>query len=71
MIAGLGRNAIHVSASTISIELSERLTAAHANAGQRFVAAPVFGRPEAAAAAKLFVVAGGAPDALDVCNSAF
>ena len=35
----------------------ERLAAAHAEAGQRFVAAPVFGRPEAAAAAKLFVVA--------------
>jgi 3-hydroxyisobutyrate dehydrogenase-like beta-hydroxyacid dehydrogenase len=71
VIAGLGRNAIHISASTISIALSERLTAAHAKAGQRFVAAPVFGRPEAAAAAKLFVVAGGLPDALDACTPIF
>ncbi len=71
VIAGLGRNAIHISAGTISIGLSEKLTAAHAQAGQRFVAAPVFGRPEAAAAAKLFVVAGGAPDALDACAPVF
>jgi 3-hydroxyisobutyrate dehydrogenase-like beta-hydroxyacid dehydrogenase len=71
VIASLGANAIHVSASTISIELAERLTTAHANSGQRFVAAPVFGRPEAAAAAKLFVVVAGAPEALDVCTPLF
>jgi 3-hydroxyisobutyrate dehydrogenase-like beta-hydroxyacid dehydrogenase len=71
VIASLGANAIHVSASTISIELAERLTTAHANSGQRFVAAPVFGRPEAAAAARLFVVVAGAPEALDVCMPLF
>jgi 3-hydroxyisobutyrate dehydrogenase-like beta-hydroxyacid dehydrogenase len=71
VIAGLGKNAVHISASTISIALSEKLTAAHAQAGQRFVAAPVFGRPDAAAAARLFVVAGGAPDALDACAPLF
>ena len=49
MLESLGKGAIHVSSSTISVSLSERLTAAHAAAGQRFVAAPVFGRPEAAA----------------------
>jgi 3-hydroxyisobutyrate dehydrogenase-like beta-hydroxyacid dehydrogenase len=57
-------HALHVSMSTIGVALSARLGEAHAQAGQRFVAAPVFGRPEAAAAAKLFVVAAGAPDAL-------
>jgi 3-hydroxyisobutyrate dehydrogenase-like beta-hydroxyacid dehydrogenase len=71
VIASLGANAIHVSASTISIALSERLTTTHANSGQRFVAAPVFGRPEAAAAAKLFVVVAGTPEALDVCKPLF
>ena len=71
MIASLGKNAIHISASTISIALSEKLAAAHAQTGQRFVAAPVFGRPDAAAAARLFVVAGGAPDALDACVPIF
>jgi 3-hydroxyisobutyrate dehydrogenase-like beta-hydroxyacid dehydrogenase len=59
ILASLGRGATHVSSSTISVPLSERMTAAHAEAGQQFVAAPVFGRPEAAKAAKLFVVAAG------------
>jgi len=71
VIGSLGKGAIHVSMSTISVALSERLTAAHANAGQRFVAAPVFGRPEMAAAAKLFIVAAGAPDAIDACLPLF
>ena len=68
---GLGKGAIHISMSTISVALSERLAAVHAKAGQRFVAAPVFGRPEAAAAAKLFIVAAGAPDAVDACLPLF
>jgi 3-hydroxyisobutyrate dehydrogenase-like beta-hydroxyacid dehydrogenase len=46
------------------VKLSEKLTEAHAKAGQRYVAAPVFGRPDAAAAAKLFVAAAGEAQAL-------
>src|SRR5213080_1539306 len=71
VIGSLGKGAIHVSMSTISVALSERLSAAHANAGQRFVAAPVFGRPEMAVAAKLFIVAAGAPDAVGACLPLF
>jgi 3-hydroxyisobutyrate dehydrogenase-like beta-hydroxyacid dehydrogenase len=62
--ASLPRGALHISCSTISVELSRALAAAHAAAGQAYVAAPVFGRPEAAAAAKLFIVAAGAADAM-------
>lgn len=51
--------AIHVSCSTISIALSEALAAAHREAGQGYLAVPVFGRPEAAAAGKLYLVAAG------------
>ena len=58
-LSALGKGAVHISMSTISVALSDRLAEAHRNAGQAFVAAPVFGRPEAAAAAKLFVVAAG------------
>jgi 3-hydroxyisobutyrate dehydrogenase-like beta-hydroxyacid dehydrogenase len=65
VVASLPAGAVHVSSSTISLALAERLTAAHADAGQRFVSAPVFGRPEAAAAAKLFVVAAGAAGDID------
>ena len=71
VLASLSERAIHASFSTISVALSQRLAAAHAMAGQRFVAAPVFGRPEAAAAAKLFVVAAGPPDAVEVCLPLF
>lgn len=71
VISSLGKGAIHVSMSTISVALAERLTAAHANAGQRFLAAPVFGRPEMAAEAKLFIVAAGTPDAVDACLPLF
>jgi len=62
---------LHVSLSTISITLAERLTAAHAEAGGSYVSAPVFGRPEAAAAAKLFVASAGPPEALATCAPVF
>jgi 3-hydroxyisobutyrate dehydrogenase-like beta-hydroxyacid dehydrogenase len=71
VIGSLGKGAVHVSMSTISVALSERLAAAHANAGQRFVAAPVFGRPEAAAAGKLFIVAAGASEVVHACRPLF
>jgi 3-hydroxyisobutyrate dehydrogenase-like beta-hydroxyacid dehydrogenase len=51
--------ATHVSHSTISVALSERLTAEHARRGQRFVAAPVFGRPSVAADGRLWIVVAG------------
>jgi 3-hydroxyisobutyrate dehydrogenase-like beta-hydroxyacid dehydrogenase len=64
IVRHLPKGAVHVSSSTISVQLAQRLAAAHASAGQRFVAAPVFGRPDAAAAGKLFVVAAGEPQAI-------
>ncbi|TLY98741.1 MAG: NAD(P)-dependent oxidoreductase, partial [Gammaproteobacteria bacterium] len=71
IIGSLPRGAIHVSMSTISVALARELTKAHAGAGQRFIAAPVFGRPEAAAAAKLFIVAAGEPAAVETCLPLF
>ncbi len=71
IVASLPRGAVHVSISTISVALSTRLAEAHARAGSFYVAAPVFGRPEAAAAAKLFVVAAGPAAALARCQPFF
>jgi 3-hydroxyisobutyrate dehydrogenase-like beta-hydroxyacid dehydrogenase len=71
IIAHLRRGAIHLSMSTISVALSKRLAVAHAQAGQRYVAAPVFGRPDMAAAAKLFIVAAGDPAAVEACKPLF
>ncbi|MGH9592144.1 MAG: NAD(P)-binding domain-containing protein, partial [Bryobacteraceae bacterium] len=61
ILKALPQGGIHISVSTISVALSKRLAAAHASAKQSYVAAPVFGRPEAAVERKLFVVAAGAP----------
>jgi 3-hydroxyisobutyrate dehydrogenase-like beta-hydroxyacid dehydrogenase len=71
ILASLGEGAVHVSCSTISVALATRLSAAHAEAGQRFVAAPVFGRPEAAEAAKLFVIAAAEPAVLETVSPVF
>lgn len=71
IVASLRPGAIHVSCSTISVALSEKLTGAHKERGQHFVSAPVFGRPEAAAAAKLFVVAAGPYQAVEKCQPLF
>jgi 3-hydroxyisobutyrate dehydrogenase-like beta-hydroxyacid dehydrogenase len=57
--------------STISFALAERLATAHRHARQRFVSAPVFGRPEAAAAAELFIIAGGEAEAVSTCQPLF
>jgi 3-hydroxyisobutyrate dehydrogenase-like beta-hydroxyacid dehydrogenase len=67
LIAGLEPNALHVSMSTISVAAADAVARRHAGRGQRFISAPVFGRPEAAAAAKLFVVAGG--DAAEIARA--
>ena len=71
LIASLAKGAIHVSMSTISVALSGRLARAHAQAGQRYIAAPVFGRPDMAAAAKLFIVAAGDPATVAACKPLF
>lgn len=63
----LAGGAVHVSMSTISVAMSRRLLAAHRERQQHYVTAPVFGRPDAAAAAKLFIVAAGAPGPVDRC----
>ena len=59
LLAGLRSAALHVSLSTIAVATADRIAATHRARGQRFLCAPVFGRPTAAAAAKLFVAAAG------------
>jgi 3-hydroxyisobutyrate dehydrogenase-like beta-hydroxyacid dehydrogenase len=55
---------LHISLATISVALSERLTAEHNRRGQSFVAAPVFGRPNVAAEGRLWIVAAGEASAV-------
>jgi len=71
VIDALARSAVHVSMSTVSVALSRRLNEAHAARGQSYVAAPVFGRPEAAAGAKLWVIAAGGSEVIERCRPIF
>ncbi|MFN7997463.1 MAG: NAD(P)-dependent oxidoreductase [Bryobacteraceae bacterium] len=61
----LPQGATHISMSTISVALSQKLAGLHEERRQGYLAAPVFGRPEAAAAANLWVVAAGPADLMD------
>lgn len=71
LMPGLSPGAVHVSMSTISPALSRRLAAEHETRGQAYLAAPVFGRPEAAEAAKLWILAAGPADAIEGCRPLF
>jgi len=70
-LSGMDKDCTRVEASTISVALSQELESAHAKAQRRFVAAPVFGRPDAAAQRQLWIVAGGPSDALERCAPLF
>ena len=65
------RGLIHVSMATISVALAEELAHAHALRGLHYVAAPVLGRPDVAAAGKLTIVAGGPAEAIDRVQPVF
>jgi len=71
VVESMAPGAIHISMSTTSVALSQQLSAEHQKRGQPYVAAPVFGRPEAAAAAKLFIAAAGDSAALERCRPVF
>ena len=65
------RGLIHVNMATISVALAEELAHAHALRGLHYVAAPVLGRPDVAAAGKLTIVAGGPAEAIDRVQPVF
>src|SRR5207244_454879 len=71
ILGSLSASAIHVAMGTHSVGAIQLLAAAHHGAKQRLVAAPVLGRPDAAAAGQVLVVAAGEPDALNQCEPLF
>jgi len=68
VLKSLPRGRVHISLSTISVSLSDRLATEHGRGGQEFIAAPVFGRPEAAETGKLAIVAAGPKVAVERCQ---
>jgi 3-hydroxyisobutyrate dehydrogenase-like beta-hydroxyacid dehydrogenase len=71
LASGLKRGAIHLSMSTISTSAASDLAREHARHGQGYVAAPVFGNPDAARTRQLFIVAAGAPADVERCQPLF
>ena len=71
LASGLKRGAIHLSMSTISTSAASELAKEHARHGQGYVAAPVFGNPDAAKARQLFIVAAGAQADIERCQPLF
>jgi 3-hydroxyisobutyrate dehydrogenase-like beta-hydroxyacid dehydrogenase len=70
-VAHLREDALHISHSTIGVAAARRLAEAHEKAGQHFLSAPVFGRPDVAAAAKLSILTGGRPELVDRAKPLF
>ncbi len=66
LTAGLKPGAVHISMSTVGVATAQDFTTWHREAGFGFVSAPVFGRPDVAAARKLFIMAAGADEHLKI-----
>jgi 3-hydroxyisobutyrate dehydrogenase-like beta-hydroxyacid dehydrogenase len=71
LASDLKPGALHLSMSTISPAMSSNIAAEHALRGQNYVAAPVFGNPDAAKARELFIIAAGQSDQVDRCRPIF
>lgn len=71
LIKEMAASCVHVNMATVSLGMGERMARLHAEAGNGYVSAPVFGRPHAAAAGQLDIVAAGAQAALARCSPVF
>jgi 3-hydroxyisobutyrate dehydrogenase-like beta-hydroxyacid dehydrogenase len=71
VLESLPAGAVHISMSTMGVAMSHRLVAAHRERKQNFIAAPVFGRPDAAAAGKIFIAVAGSAEQITRCQPLF
>jgi 3-hydroxyisobutyrate dehydrogenase-like beta-hydroxyacid dehydrogenase len=71
VLAGLAKNGVHVDMSTVSPDTTKNLAQLYHDRGPHFLAAPVFGRPEAAAAAKLWICPAGPAEIIERCRPLF
>jgi 3-hydroxyisobutyrate dehydrogenase-like beta-hydroxyacid dehydrogenase len=68
ILQNLQKDGLHISMSTISPDVSQQLANLHQSAGSNYIAAPVFGRPEAAAAKKLWICISGSLQAKETAK---
>jgi 3-hydroxyisobutyrate dehydrogenase-like beta-hydroxyacid dehydrogenase len=62
---------IHVNMATIAVTFADELAGLHAAQGLEYIAAPVMGRPNVAAAGKLNIIAAGSAQAIDTVQPLF
>jgi len=62
------KNSVHISMSTIAPDTSQELAKLHEAGGSHYIDAPVFGRPDAAAARKLFICTSGDKEANEIAR---
>ncbi|MDH3287772.1 MAG: NAD(P)-dependent oxidoreductase [Betaproteobacteria bacterium] len=71
LIRRMPASCVHLNMASVSLEMGKQLAWLHREAGNGYVSAPVFGRPHAAAAGQLDIVAAGADAALERCKPLF
>ncbi|MGZ5094876.1 MAG: NAD(P)-dependent oxidoreductase [Burkholderiales bacterium] len=71
LVDAMPAGAIHLNMASVSLRMAQRLAALHGERGSHYVSAPVFGRPQAAAAGQLDIVAAGPRDAMARCAPLF
>ena len=71
ILAGLKPGGIHIGLTTISPKTSERLDEIHQARGCHYIAGPVLGRPDAAAAGELKTFLSGNPDVIEKCKPVY
>lgn len=71
LLPSLRAGTIHINMATVSVELVRELTPLHAERGVVYIAAPVLGRPDAAAAGRLHIFVAGPPDAIATVQPLF
>ena len=71
LIRRMASSCVHANMASVSLKMGEQLARLHQEAGSGYVSAPVFGRPSAAAAGQLDIIAAGADSALARCKPLF
>jgi 3-hydroxyisobutyrate dehydrogenase-like beta-hydroxyacid dehydrogenase len=71
LLTGLRGSGIHINTATVSPRLSQELAELHAQHGCYYIAAPIFGRPNAVEAGTLLTYVGGDEDIVRACGSLF
>lgn len=69
LLDGMDQGTVHVNHATISVALAREMAEEHSQRGLDYLAAPVFGRPDVAAAGRLNILVAGKPHVIERVRS--